>query len=235
MTAISKVKLYHYPATRSARVKWILNETIGETYEVERIDLYAGAQYAPGYVAKNPNHNVPLLEIEFDDGRAMQMRESAAMIAFFADAFPEKRLAPVPGLSFERADYLQMLHFGASPMDMMLWQIRIHEHVLQKEDRDPRIPERYRGKFRAEVEPQLIERLSGTPFICGDDFSAADCLVAYNVGWANAYGLCTDKIFRKYLTQMARRPAYQAAFADVGEFTPEPPPLPAGVKSPFNG
>ncbi len=31
-----------------------------------------------------------------------------------------------------------MLHFGSTGMDMMLWQMRIHEHVLPADQRDDR-------------------------------------------------------------------------------------------------
>ena len=58
---ISKLKLFHYPATRSARVKWILHETVGDGFETEPLDLYAGVQYSDAFLAKNPNHNVPVL------------------------------------------------------------------------------------------------------------------------------------------------------------------------------
>lgn len=234
MSAFRAVRLYHYPATRSARVKWVLHETLGDAFEVIKLDLYAGAQYAPDYVAKNPNHNVPLLEIEFADGRLMRMLESAAMVMFFADAFPEKALAPAPGPTAARADYLQMLQFGASPMDMMLWQVRIHEHVLPKADRDARVIARYRGKFIAEVEPQLAARLDKSAFICGEAFTAADCVIGHNITWARAYGLCQGETFGAYVGRLAARPAFRAAFADIGGFSLEPPQRPSGP-SPFNG
>ena len=230
-----KVKLYHYPATRSARVKWVLCETVGDGFDTEVIDLYAGRQYAPDYIARNPNHNVPIVEIEFDDGGAMRMLESAAMVAFFADAFPEKRLAPPPGASRARADYLQMLHFGATTMDMMLWQVRIHEHVLPRAERDERTSARYRGKFTSEIEPQLAERLTKHAFICGDEFTASDCVIGHNVTWARGYGMCQDDLFKNYLSRLSKRRAFLAAFADARSFNPQPPELPPGLKSPFNG
>ncbi len=62
-----------------------------------------------------------------------RMLESAAMAAFRADAYPDTGPAPPPGASPERADYLQMLHFGSTWMDMMLWQVRVHEHVLPQD------------------------------------------------------------------------------------------------------
>ena len=217
---ISHLKLYHYPASRSARVKWMLHEVVGEAFEVEKIALYDGAQYEPGFVQMNPNHNVPVLAVTWDDGRTLHMIESAAMVAFLADAYPEKGLAPPPGASPERADYLQMLHFGGTWMDMMLWQVRAHEHVLPEAERDERTTARYRRKFAQEVEPQLARRLRAAAHVCGEAFTAADCVVGHTVLWARGYGLCRDEIFRGYLSRLSKRPAYAAAFSDLREFTP---------------
>jgi glutathione S-transferase len=183
------VKLYHYPASRSARVKWVLHEALGDAFEVQRVELYEGVQYGADFLHINPNHGVPVLEITWEDGRVQRMLESAAMVAFIADAFPEKGLAPAPGLSAQRADYLQMLHFGSTWMDMMLWQIRIHEDVLPPAERDERTAARYRHKFAQEVQPQLAERLGRSAFICGEKFTAADCVVGHTVTWARGYGL----------------------------------------------
>jgi glutathione S-transferase len=230
-----RFKLFHFPATRSARVKWMLHEVLGEDFEVEVVDLYRGGQYRPDYLARNPHHNVPALEVTFGDGSAMNMLESGAMVAWLADAFPKRALAPPPdALSRERADYLQMLHFGASTMDMMLWQIRIHEHVLADDQQDPRTAERYRAKFEAEVEPVLAARLTEHPFICGDRFTAADCVIGHNVTWARGYGMCRDEVFRDYLSRLSKRPAFAQAFADAREFDPQVP-APVRNAGKFNG
>lgn len=219
-----RFKLFHYPATRSARVKWILHEVLDDDFEVETVDLYRGTQYRPEYLARNPNHNVPTLEVTFPDGSSFNMVESGAMVAWLADAFPERRLAPpADSLSQERADYLQMLHFGASWMDMMLWQIRAHEHLLPEDERDPRTSHRYRSKMANEVEPQLKRRLERSGFICGADFTAADCVIGHNVTWARAYGMCRDEVFRSYLSRVSKRPAFVKAFADAAAFNPAPP------------
>jgi glutathione S-transferase len=220
---ITHLKLYHYPATRSARVKWALHEVVGDAFEVETVGLYEGVQYGEEFLRLNPNHGVPVLEITWEDDRVQVMLESAAMVAFLADAYPEKGLAPPPGASPERADYLQMLHFGGSWADMMLWQVRIHEHVLPPSERDPRTVARYRAKFTGEVEPQIARRLERTPFICGDAFTAADCVIGHCVTWARGYGMCRDELFRAYVSRLAKRPAFAAAFADARQFRPEVP------------
>jgi glutathione S-transferase len=152
------------------------------------------------------------------------MLESGAMVTFLADAFPEKGLAPAPHpFSPERMDYLQVLYFGASWMDMMLWQIRIHEHLLGEHEKDRHTIQRYREKFTGEVEPQLRKRFERHPFVCGEAFSAADCVIGHNVTWARGYGLCQDEIFRGYLSRVSKRPAFVKAFADARAFQSKPP------------
>jgi glutathione S-transferase len=225
---IAGFKLYHAPASRSVRVKWALHEAVGDALEVEKIALYEGAQYSAEFTGLNPNHCVPVLEIRWDDGRSQVMIESAAMVAFLADAYPERGLAPPPGASRERADYLQMIAFGTISMDMMLSQVRIHEHVLPRSERDPRTADRYRKKFIQEVEPQLARRLEATPYVCGDGFTAADCVIGYNVFSARGYALCQDETFRRYLKALMARPACAPALADAREFSrvvPEGAPI----------
>lgn len=234
ISGVSSFKLYHCPMSRSARAKWALHETVGDDFEIELINLYAGDQYRPDFIAKNPNHNVPLLEMRFDDGGVFRMRESAAIVSWLADSFPEKRLAPPAGLSKARADYCQMLQFGASPMDMMLWQIRIHDSLFGPDQRDERTSARYRSKFTNEVESQLAERLDRHEFICGDAFTAADIVIGYNIGWARAYGLCTEQIFSRYQKSFAKRPAFLASIADARSFSVEPPAK-TNDRSAFNG
>ena len=224
MTKVAKLKLYHYPATRSARVKWLLHELVDDAFEVQVVALYEGEQYGQEYLQKNPNHNVPTLEVTTAEGETLRMIESGAMIALLADAYPDKGLAPPPGtLSPARIDYLQMLHFAVTSMDMMLWQVRVHEHLLPPSQRDPRTSARYRHKFDTEVQPQLLTRLRKTSYICGEAFSAADCPIVHGVLWARLYGMAQDPGFDPYISRVSSRPAFLKAFADLGQFNPEVP------------
>ncbi|ARN73284.1 glutathione S-transferase family protein [Oceanicoccus sagamiensis] len=218
-----KIKLYHYPATRSSRVKWALYETVGDNFEEEVVSLYEGEQYTPEYMQINPNHSVPALEITFANGDKKHMLESSAMVSFLAEAFPEKNLTPTAQFSSERADYHQMLMFAASPIDMMLWQIRVHEHVLGPDEKDQQTAQRYRHKFQTEVEPQLIKRLQAHDFICGNTFTAADIVMGHCVMWGKMYGMCEDEAFSSYLSHLSKRAAFLQAYADAGKFDPVPP------------
>lgn len=219
---VHKIVLHHYPATRSVRVRWMLHETVGDEFEVRRVDLYGGEQYDPEYLALNPNHNVPMLEIHWGEGEVQLMLESVAIVEWLADSFPEKCLSPPVDAVRKRCDYLQMLHFGGTWMDMMLWQIRAHRHVLQPDEADARTVARYEDKFRLECEPQIAARLERGEFILGNAFSAADVIIGHNIFWARGYGLCQDDIFGSYLDRMLARPALQKSLDDLADFAIEP-------------
>jgi len=38
----TRLKLYHFPATRSARVKWLLHELLDDDFDVEVVPLSSG-------------------------------------------------------------------------------------------------------------------------------------------------------------------------------------------------
>ncbi|WP_418066791.1 glutathione S-transferase family protein [Sphingomonas endolithica] len=112
-----RVKLYHYPGSRSTRIAWLLHE-LGEhiVHEVTLVDLYDGDQFRPEYTSRFPLHSVPAVEILMTDGAPIRMTESGAIIIALSDAIPSAGLAPSQhGLSAERADYLNVIHMcGAS-------------------------------------------------------------------------------------------------------------------------
>ena len=73
-------------------------------------------------------------------------------------------------------------------------------------------------KWAKEIEPQLAERLNKSRYICGDQFTAADCISGHNVRWAQSYGLCEGAGFQAYLDRLATRPAYISAYSDADQF-----------------
>ncbi len=83
------MKLYHAPiSTCSQKVRLVLAEK-GLTYDSQFVDLMAGQQFAPDYLAKNPAGVVPTLE---DGGRVLV--ESTLINEYLEDAYPDPGLAP---------------------------------------------------------------------------------------------------------------------------------------------
>ena len=89
----------HYaPMTSATRVLWALEE-LGVPYEKVRLDLAAGDQRKPEYLALNPNGKVPLL---VHDGEPIF--ESLAILLHLGETFGVVRgLDPPPGAARARA------------------------------------------------------------------------------------------------------------------------------------
>lgn len=216
MENISNLTLYHYPLSRSARVKWLLHEMLGADFQTVRVALRKGEQYSPEFLQKNPSHGVPVLDVEYNDGSAQTITESIAILTWLGDL--DGRFAPALSDHRARGEYLHLMALGGSWMDQMLWNIRLHETILPKSARNEAFAQFNRDKIENEIAPQLKGRLEQTDFIAGDSFTAADCMTGQNLNWARAYGLCNDPVFKSYMGRMKTRPAFQLAFADAKEF-----------------
>ena len=216
---IKKFKLYHYPLTRSSRVRWLLHEIFEDDFDLEVVNIYNGQLHSEKFISINPFHSIPLLEIEQNNGEVSYMIESGAIISFLADKYLEKNLAPHPILEIKkRLDYLQMLHFCSTMMDMSLWQIRMNLNILPEYERSETIINRYKNKITSEIEPLIARRLEKHQYICGDDFYPVDCILGHNVMWARSYGLFTSSAIRSYLSKISKRPSFIKAFSDAKDF-----------------
>lgn len=89
--------LYYANGTAALPVH-ILLEEIGAPYETVRIDFAKRAQTSPDYLAINPKGRVPSLVTP--DGI---LTETPAILAYLAQRFPEKALAPQDAFNFARA------------------------------------------------------------------------------------------------------------------------------------
>jgi glutathione S-transferase len=222
--AVSGIRLHHFPGVRSARVAWLLHE-LGQPFETVPVHLFEGQQYSAEFRSLNPGHSLPVLEFRTHDGDRTVMLESGAIVTMLADLWPEARLAPAASDLIRRSAYLQTIHFCGATLDMMLWQIRVHEDMLPHAERDARSAQRYRAKFAAEAEPSLADILSSQDYACGNTFSAADCMLAHAIIWARMYGLCAGAPFEAYLQRITSRPAFQRAFEDTLEIDLQPTSL----------
>ena len=68
-----------------------LLEALGADYRMQVLDLKAGANLAPAYLAINPMGKVPVLK----HGDRI-VTENAAICAYLADAFPDREIIPLP-------------------------------------------------------------------------------------------------------------------------------------------
>src|SRR6185503_9756506 len=74
------MKLYADPISTTCRPILLFAAETGTDLQVEFIDLFSGANYAPAYAKINPNCQVPCL----DDGD-FRLTESSAILKYLAD------------------------------------------------------------------------------------------------------------------------------------------------------
>ena len=203
------MKLYYAHPSRAVRPRWLLEE-IGAPYDLVRLDLSAGEQKRPEYLALNPNGTVPTLV----DGD-LALFESAAICQYLADKFPERGLAPPVGTP-ARGLYYQWVQYAMSNLDPQVIAIFHHTIFLPEVERIPAIAEHSRQQLAASL--AVVERaLTGRPYIVGDDFTAADVVLGSTLVWARELGFVrrTDSPATVgYLERLTARPGFQRAAAD---------------------
>lgn len=201
------MKLYHSQYTRSARARWMLEET-GAPYDLERIVFAKGTHKTPEYLAVHPHGVVP----GFVDGD-LTIMESSAILMHLADKFPEKKLAPALG-SNERASYYSWMVYVPATMDPVLELLTLHTRLLPEDKRIPAIVETQKKRLLA-IAKVVEDAIGGREFIVGKSFTAADVVLTSAIGWIGFLGLLGDHPkLAAYSKVHSARPAFQRAHAD---------------------
>lgn len=184
---------YHAPQTRSSSVL-ILLEELDAPYTLRDLNLKAGAQREPGYLAVNPLGKVPAI---VHDGALVT--ELAAIFIYLADAFPQKQLAPAIGDPF-RGPYLRWLVFYGSAFEPAVMD-RYNKHAPQR-SMSPY------GDFES-VMALIDNQLAGGPYLLGARFTAADVLWATALRWTTGFGLApATRNISAYIERLTSRPAF---------------------------
>lgn len=201
------MKLYYVPQTRSSRPRWLLEE-IGAPYEIVRLDVAAKENRKAEYLALNPLGHVPTLV----DGNVV-IYETLAICLYLGDRFRDKRLAPAPDSAL-RGIYLQWMAFSVVSVERTNEQVEDHVRRLPEADRQPRLADAARTRF-AELARVVTTALGERDFLVGDDFSAADVMMASAFAWAKQLGLLAGfPSLEAYVHRAISRPAAKRARGD---------------------
>jgi glutathione S-transferase len=193
-----EIVFYHNPRSRAQMVHWMLEE-VGAPYRIVPIDFEKGEHKTPSFLALNPMGKLPTIE-----HRGMVVTETAAIIAYLADAFPAAGLAPAPGDAL-RGPYYRWLFFGAGV---------IEPAMIDKMMKRPEVERKSAvgwGSYEDMV-GTLNKTLSKGPYLLGEKFTAADVYVGAELRWAmmiGAPGLKGEPAFDDYVARLSARPAAQ--------------------------
>ncbi|CAN5508128.1 glutathione S-transferase [soil metagenome] len=199
------VTLFHAPNSRSLGALVLLDE-LNADYELRVLDLKAGAQRDPSYLAINPMGKVPALL----HGDAL-VTEQAAVYMYLADLYGEVALAPHIGDPL-RGPYLKWMVFYGSCFEPALTD------RAMKNPPAPRSTCPY-GDFDTML-GTLTSQLAKGPYLLGDQFSAADVLWGMALKWTTGFKLVPpSQVIRSYIERIDIRPSVARASALDAELT----------------
>ena len=201
------MKLYGFPPTRSIRVLWTLRE-LGVDFEFVNVNLVAGENHLPEFLALNPAGKLPVL-IDGD----FVLTESVAIVLYLAEKYPDKGLLPA---SLEpRAQVNHWLLFTATELEQPLWRIARHTSLYPKDKRLPDELPLARKDFE-DMAAVMEEHMRGRQFLVGESVTVADLVAAYTLDWANEVRLLdTSPHLRGYMDRMYARPKAPPRIAEA--------------------
>lgn len=204
------ITFYYSPQSNATRVHWSLEE-LGIPYEKVKLDLRAGDQKKPEFLALNPNGKVPTIVLD-----GTPVFESVAIQIALGERFGiEKGLWPALG-SPEHLQALTWLVWGQVTLGTALFR------YLQ--NTSDWVPKELHHAGQAEVAMKEIHgclemlnaRLSDRDYLTGSSFTLADADLAAVLGW----GLYVTKVdmtaypkIKAWLDRANQRPAMRAVMA----------------------
>lgn len=192
------MRLYEFGPTRALRVRWTLQE-LGVDFEAVTVNMRTGEHLRPEFLRLNPAAKLPVLV----DGDQV-LTESAAIVLYLAEKYPEGKL--LPASLTERAQAYRWLLFTVTELEQPLWRMARHEFLYPQEKRSPADVQLAREDFRPMVEV-LDRHMQGRTYVAGDSASVADFVLAYTLDWAHLEGLLDDfPDLVRYMENMYRRP-----------------------------
>ena len=191
---MKEITFYTNPRSRGAIVRWMLEEC-GAEYDV--VPVHFGKEMkSEKYLSVNPMGKSPALEV---DGKVIT--ETAAILIFLADMYPEKNLIP-PVNSLERGEFYRWMFF----------LVQLEYAFIDKFFDVPSSEERRRSVGYGDYDTALntlTEFLKGKKYVIGNNFTVLDLYFTATLRWAIFVGgmLPNEGILVDYMNQHLTREA----------------------------
>ncbi len=198
------IDVYSWPTPNGHKVHIMLEEC-GLPYRVHPVNIGAGDQFAPDFLAISPNNKVPaIVDPQGPDGQPISLFESGAILVYLAS----KTGRFLPASDRARFEVLQWLMFQMGGVGPMLGQA--HHFRLYAPEKVPYAIDRYTNEARRLY--GVIERQLATHrFIAGEEYTIADIAIfPWLRSWQNQGVVLEDYPHLKaWFDGIAARPAVQ--------------------------
>ena len=191
---------------RTMRVHWMLLE-LGLEYECYPIQSRTGETHTDAFKRLNPRHKIPVLR-----HGSFVLTESAAIVQYLSETFPQATEIYVPSDAAGRARLHEWCSFIMSELDAgSLYVVRRHEGLKQIYGEAPAAVASAKSYFLHNLEAMAAKVGSDNPYLFGDWLSVADILLMTCLDWAVSCGISLPEPVSYYRQRVALRSAYQAA------------------------
>lgn len=164
------IDLYTWPTPNGHKIHVMLEEC-ALPYAVHAVDIGAGEQFAPDFLAVSPNNKIPaIVDHDGPDGRPISMFESGAILLYLAGKTGRFLPQDVRG----KYEALQWLMFQMGGFGPMLGQA--HHFRLYAPEKIGYAVDRYTNEAKR-LYGVLDRRLESVPFMAGDEYSIADMAI----------------------------------------------------------
>jgi glutathione S-transferase len=191
-----------YGEGRGFRVIWLLEE-MGLPYRLRSVDLLAGVENDPEFLAINPGGFIPAIQ----DGD-VTMVESIAIMEYLIARFGPTPLAPAPN-DPAFAMYQQFLHLGEAGLGANIQVVVVSSFIAPESERDNWGARWALDQFNNRM--KLVTRqLARAPYMAGEAFTAADISVTYTLNLARRRGgIVLGEAERAYMDRTTARDGYK--------------------------
>ncbi|MBS9423474.1 GSH-dependent disulfide bond oxidoreductase [Photorhabdus caribbeanensis] len=203
------IDLYYAPTPNGHKITLFLEEA-GLPYNIHRIDIGAGDQFKPEFLAISPNNKIPAIvdQQPIDGGKPIAIFESGAILTYLA----EKTGKLLSKDMRERMQSLQWLFWQVGGFGPMLGQNHHFSHFAP--EKVPYAINRYQEETKR-LYQVLNTQLEKTPYLGGQEYSIAD-ISTYP--WVRAYerqniDLNDYPAVKKWFDVISQRPATQIAYS----------------------
>jgi len=164
------IQVYSW-ATPNGHKVHIMLEECGLPYRTHAIDIGAGGQFTPEFLALSPNNKIPaIVDPEGPDGAPISLFESGAILLYLAAKAGLFLPASVRG----KYEVLQWLMFQMGGVGPMLGQA--HHFRLYAPEKIPYAIDRYTNEAKR-LYGVVNKRLAKSRYIGGAEYSIADIAV----------------------------------------------------------
>ncbi|MEN2978340.1 glutathione binding-like protein [Tistrella bauzanensis] len=204
------IDLYYWPTPNGHKITMFLEEA-GLDYTIHPVDISAGDQFKPDFLAFSPNNRMPAIidHAPADGGEPLTVFESGAILLYLAEK--TGRFLPGPTDPRGRKTVTEWLFWQMGGLGPMAGQN--HHFGLYAPEKIPYAITRYVNETNR-LYGVLDRRLNGRAFIAGDDYTIAD-MAAYPwiVPWKRQQQQLDDfPNLRRWFDTIRARPATLSAY-----------------------